>query len=87
MSEIRFIQNILLTALAPIVWGSTYIITTEVLPPNMPLLASTIRALPAGILLLLICRTAPKGIWWLRMLQLFMYGWRCVFLHHLVSGN
>ncbi|MBD2796813.1 EamA family transporter [Xenorhabdus sp. 18] len=70
MSEIRFIRNILLTALAPIVWGSTYIITTEVLPPNMPLLASTIRALPAGILLLLICRTAPKGIWWLRIMVL-----------------
>ncbi|CDG17848.1 EamA family transporter [Xenorhabdus doucetiae] len=70
MSEIRFIRNILLTALAPIVWGSTYIITTEILPPNMPLLASTIRALPAGILLLLICRTAPKGIWWLRIMVL-----------------
>ncbi|WFQ80627.1 EamA family transporter [Xenorhabdus sp. SF857] len=70
MSEIRSIQNILLTALAPIVWGSTYIITTEVLPPNMPLLASTIRALPAGILLLLICRTMPKGIWWLRIMIL-----------------
>ncbi|MEQ1974408.1 EamA family transporter [Xenorhabdus sp. SGI240] len=70
MSEIRSIQNILLTALAPIVWGSTYIITTEVLPLNMPLLASTIRALPAGILLLLICRTMPKGIWWLRIMIL-----------------
>ncbi|OKP02031.1 EamA family transporter [Xenorhabdus eapokensis] len=70
MSEIRSLQNILLTALAPIVWGSTYIITTEVLPPNMPLLASTIRALPAGILLLLICRTMPKGIWWLRIMVL-----------------
>ncbi|OTA15734.1 integral membrane protein [Xenorhabdus vietnamensis] len=70
MLEIRIVRNILLTALAPIVWGSTYIITTEVLPPNMPLLASTIRALPAGILLLLICRTAPKGIWWLRIMVL-----------------
>ncbi|BET96860.1 DMT family transporter [Xenorhabdus taiwanensis] len=70
MSEIRSIHNMLLTALAPIVWGSTYIITTEVLPPNMPLLASTVRALPAGILLLLICRTMPKGIWWLRIMVL-----------------
>lgn len=70
MLEIRSIHNMLLTALAPIVWGSTYIITTEVLPPNMPLLASTIRALPAGILLLLICRTMPKGIWWLRIMVL-----------------
>ncbi|AOM40044.1 EamA family transporter [Xenorhabdus hominickii] len=67
MSETRVVNNILLTALAPIVWGSTYIITTEVLPPDTPLLASTIRALPAGLLLLLICRTVPKGIWWLRI--------------------
>ncbi|MBD1226424.1 EamA family transporter [Xenorhabdus griffiniae] len=70
MPKIRSIQNMLLTALAPIVWGSTYIITTEVLPPNTPLLTSTIRALPAGILLLLICRTLPKGIWWLRIMIL-----------------
>ncbi|OTA19925.1 integral membrane protein [Xenorhabdus beddingii] len=67
MLEIRVVRNILLTALAPIVWGSTYITTTEMLPPNMPLLASTVRALPAGLLLLLICRTFPQGIWWLRI--------------------
>ncbi|CDG21395.1 Protein pecM [Xenorhabdus poinarii G6] len=70
MSEVRIVPNILLTALAPIVWGSTYIITTELLPPNMPLLSSTIRALPAGILLLLVCRTLPQGIWWLRIMVL-----------------
>lgn len=67
MQETRILSNILLTALAPIVWGSTYIVATEILPPNMPLLASTVRALPAGIILLLICRTVPKGVWWLRL--------------------
>ncbi|MDE9541866.1 EamA family transporter [Xenorhabdus bovienii] len=67
MQETRILSNILLTTLAPIVWGSTYIVATEILPPNMPLLASTVRALPAGILLLLICRTVPKGVWWLRL--------------------
>ncbi|PHM74227.1 EamA family transporter [Xenorhabdus kozodoii] len=70
MVEIKSIRNVLLTALAPIIWGSTYIITTEILPPNMPLLASTVRALPAGLLLLLLCRTVPKGIWWLRIMVL-----------------
>ncbi|MEQ2024823.1 EamA family transporter [Xenorhabdus szentirmaii] len=70
MLETRAIYNILLTALAPMVWGSTYIVTTEILPPDMPLLASTARALPAGLLLLLICRTAPKGIWWFRIMIL-----------------
>ncbi len=56
--------NIILTAVAPIVWGSTYLVTTEFLPPNSPLLASVLRALPAGILLLLIGRQLPEGQWW-----------------------
>lgn len=33
-------KTLLLTAIAPIVWGSTYIVTTEALPPNSPLMAS-----------------------------------------------
>jgi len=40
------------TALAPLVWGTTYLVTTEFLPPEHPLFAATARALPAGILLL-----------------------------------
>ncbi|MBC8090808.1 MAG: EamA family transporter, partial [Pseudonocardia sp.] len=40
------------TALAPAVWGSTYLVTTELLPPDRPLLAATVRALPAGLVLL-----------------------------------
>ncbi|TQF04559.1 EamA family transporter [Kitasatospora acidiphila] len=60
----------LITALAPMVWGSTYLITTEFLPPEKPLLASTLRALPAGLILLLITRQLPKGIWWWRALVL-----------------
>ncbi|MFJ3660839.1 EamA family transporter [Streptomyces sp. NPDC090119] len=55
-----------LTVLAPAVWGSTYLITTEFLPPDRPLLASTLRALPAGLILLLITRTLPRGSWWWR---------------------
>jgi probable blue pigment (indigoidine) exporter len=58
--------DILLTALAPIVWGSTYVVTTELLPPDSPLWASVIRALPAGLILLLIYRKLPQGIWWFR---------------------
>jgi probable blue pigment (indigoidine) exporter len=59
-----------LTALAPAVWGSTYLITTEFLPPDRPLLASTVRALPAGLILLLWTRVLPKGIWWWRAIVL-----------------
>ncbi|OAT46930.1 drug/metabolite transporter (DMT) superfamily permease [Proteus hauseri ATCC 700826] len=56
-----------LTALAPIVWGSTYIVTTEMLPANVPMTLAALRALPAGILLLIIMRQLPQGIWWLRV--------------------
>ncbi|MGW0117145.1 EamA family transporter [Streptomyces sp. NPDC003327] len=53
-----------LTALAPISWGSTYVVTTEFLPPDRPLLTGLLRALPAGLLLLALTRTLPKGAWW-----------------------
>ncbi|UBX48597.1 DMT family transporter [Providencia alcalifaciens] len=59
-----------LTALAPIVWGSTYLVTTEMLPTGMPLTLAMLRALPAGLLLLLFLRKLPQGIWWGRVLIL-----------------
>jgi len=59
-----------ITALAPAVWGSTYLVTTELLPPDRPLLAATVRALPAGLVLLAIGRALPVGIWWWRALAL-----------------
>ena len=46
------------------VWGTTYIVTTELLPPDHPLFAALLRALPAGILALLISRRLPRGQWW-----------------------
>ena len=63
-------RDIFLTALAPIFWGTTYVIATELLPENRPLLVATIRALPIGILLVMSYRTLPKGIWWWRSLVL-----------------
>lgn len=56
-------SDLLLTALAPIVWGSTYIVTTELLPPGHPVFVSAARVLPAGLLLLLIVRQMPRGQW------------------------
>ncbi|MDR8020390.1 EamA family transporter [Nesterenkonia aerolata] len=53
-----------LTASAPAVWGTTYIVTTELLPPGHPLFAALMRALPAGLLALLITRRLPRGNWW-----------------------
>lgn len=55
---------VLVTAIAPIAWGSTYFVTQHYLPAEYPLWGSVIRALPAGILLLLVTRTLPTGSWW-----------------------
>ncbi|WP_055712551.1 EamA family transporter [Streptomyces torulosus] len=55
---------IALTALAPISWGTTYAVTTEFLPADRPLFTGLMRALPAGLLLLALSRTLPRGAWW-----------------------
>jgi probable blue pigment (indigoidine) exporter len=62
--------DLLLTALAPAIWGSTYLITTELLPQGYPLTVAMLRAFPAGVLLLLIVRQWPSGIWLGRVLIL-----------------
>ncbi|MEU2869031.1 EamA family transporter [Streptomyces olivoreticuli] len=59
-----------MTALAPAIWGSTYLVTTELLPPGRPLLAGVIRALPAGLALVAVTRRLPRGSWWWRALVL-----------------
>ena len=43
----------LTTAIGPVIWGSTYIVTTELLPPDRPFTAALLRTLPAGLLLVL----------------------------------
>jgi len=58
------------TALAPMAWGTTYLVTTELLPPDRPLTAGVLRALPAGLLILAITRTRPHGVWWWRSMVL-----------------
>lgn len=55
---------ILMTAVAPMLWGTTYLTTTAFLPEGRPLLAATLRALPAGLLLLALARRLPQGSWW-----------------------
>lgn len=61
---------VLVTAIAPVAWGSTYYVTREFLPPGHPLYGAAIRALPAGLLLLLVCRSLPRGAWWWRSVVL-----------------
>ncbi|WP_062295651.1 EamA family transporter [Demequina maris] len=57
-------RTLALTAIAPLTWGTSYLVTTELLPPDRPLLTATLRALPAGLLLLAIIRLLPRGAWW-----------------------
>lgn len=61
---------IALTALAPAIWGTTYIVTTRLLPDGHPLFAALMRSLPAGLVALVITRTLPRGSWWWKSLVL-----------------
>ena len=66
-------MDALTTAVGPVIWGSTYIVTTELLPPDRPFTAALLRTLPAGLLLVLWCRRWPAwGDWtgWWRLLVL-----------------
>ncbi|OJF90535.1 EamA family transporter [Pararhizobium antarcticum] len=78
------LSDIALTAIAPAIWGSTYLVTTEYLPPGYPLTIAMLRALPAGIVLLLIVRQLPNGIWWARSFILgalnFSFFWAMLFI-------
>lgn len=77
-------SDLLATAMAPVIWGSTYSVTTEFLPEFSPMTVALLRALPAGLLLLLIVRQLPRGIWWARILLLgalnFSIFWSLLFV-------
>lgn len=61
----NLVVDLLLTALAPAIWGSTYIVTSQFLPPDRPFIAALLRVLPAGIALLLWSRRFPlRSEWW-----------------------
>ena len=63
----KYSGDLFLTALAPAIWGSTYLVTTELLPPGRPLLAGALRALPVGLALVVVFRRLPQGVWWWRV--------------------
>lgn len=60
------VSDLAVTAIAPVIWGSTYLVTTEFLQGFSPITVAMLRALPAGLLLMMIVRQLPTGIWWLR---------------------
>ncbi|AKS41505.1 EamA family transporter [Wenzhouxiangella marina] len=73
-----------LTALAPAIWGTTYIVTTSLLPDGDPLSLAALRALPAGLILLLVVRRLPPASQLGRIVLLgglnFTLFWACLFL-------
>lgn len=78
------VRTLALTALAPAIWGSSYIVTTSLLPGHSPLVVALLRALPAGLLLLLLVRQLPPLNWLPRLLILgalnFSLFWVLLFL-------
>lgn len=63
-------RNVMLTALTPMLWGTTYFVTTEFLPPGRPFFSAAMRAFPVGLLILLFARILPQGVWWWRVVAL-----------------
>lgn len=59
-----------LAAITPVVFGTTYLLTTEFLPPGRPMLAAMMRSLPTGLVLVAVSRTHPPRGWWGRFLLL-----------------
>ena len=56
-------------ALTPIIFGTTYVLTTEFLPPDRPLLAALMRSLPT-VLVLIIGSPIPPRRWMARFFVL-----------------
>ncbi len=77
-------MDLLYTALAPAIWGSSYIVTTSLLPGQSPLLVALLRALPAGLILLLFVRQLPSLAWMPKLLILaalnFSLFWTLLFV-------
>ena len=72
MSSVEEVMSVMqakwigITAVAPVVWGANYVVTRQLLPADLPLWGSALRALPAGLVLLAVARSLPRGVWWWR---------------------
>jgi probable blue pigment (indigoidine) exporter len=64
------------TLAAPVMWGTTYLTVTELLPDESPLVVAAMRVTPAGLLLLAVARSTgwwvPAGADWMRTSTLSM---------------
>ncbi len=59
---------LVMAALPPAIWGSTYLVTTELLPPDKPLMAAVLRILPVGLVITLMTRYRPDRSQWGKLL-------------------
>lgn len=74
-----------LAAVTPVIFGTTYLLTTEFLPPDRPLLAATMRSLPTGLVLIIGSKLPPPG-WRLRFAILSMLYSSAFFPLHFVAA-
>ncbi|WP_105181503.1 DMT family transporter [Pseudoalteromonas sp. T1lg21] len=63
-------MNILFAMIPAFLWGTTYAVTKYATPDWPPLLLGALRALPAGLLLLLLKPSLPTRSQWLSLLTL-----------------
>ncbi|KEP74349.1 ABC transporter permease [Microbacterium sp. SUBG005] len=75
------------TAVAPVAWGATYVVTRHLLPADAPLWGAALRALPAGLLLWALARRRPRGSWWAKALALGLLNFAAFFVLVYVSAH
>ncbi|WP_052129157.1 EamA family transporter [Clavibacter michiganensis] len=81
------VRLVLVTAVAPALWGTTYATSTAFLVAGHPLLTATLRALPAGLVLLAIGRELPRGAWWWRSAVLGALNIRAFFAFLFIAAD
>lgn len=80
------IHPLTLAALAPLSWGTSYIVL-EHLHPLGPVTVAMLRALGAGLLLLLLVRQLPSGAWWWKSFLLGIFNFGLFFATLFISAS
>jgi probable blue pigment (indigoidine) exporter len=60
MFDVKSLRTAGATLLAPVSWGTTYVVITELLPAGRPLLVAGARVVPAGLVLLAVAALAGR---------------------------
>lgn len=84
--SLQRVHPLTLAALAPLSWGTTYLVL-EHLHPLGPVTVAMLRALGAGLLLLLIVRQLPRGAWWWKSFLLGFFNFGLFFATLFISAS